>query len=316
MGYIPNQIHFSTLKSSLKNTLICLASFGDSDGTNIYPARSTVANKLGVTERTVGRHLKQLKALGILELQGKTQRNTNCYRIRLERIPTNQQDISDAQQDNCNAIRNSQKDIFVDEGTENVLTITEWDVTTTTLDWCHEDTQKDILESQKDIFVDQKDIFTPNWESEGHFSDAECPTTYSNNNNIYSDIDIITTKVVGQKQNPQRQKDILYPSQVTSEAIEPKLIEIWERESFQDGLGYLLVLQQKFGAEMVEQALKQAVAQKKWKADATTGRYVWGMCNQWNQQGVIVTTYENDTNHEEVNWKSYTEGKWAAIIES
>ncbi|MGH3745792.1 MAG: winged helix-turn-helix domain-containing protein [Micromonosporaceae bacterium] len=55
------------LPRHLKATAYRLPMYGSSDGTNIHPGESRLATALGLTKRTVRRHLRELRALGVVE---------------------------------------------------------------------------------------------------------------------------------------------------------------------------------------------------------------------------------------------------------
>jgi|SRR5580765_900283 len=79
------RVYESALDSSLKPTAALLALFGTDDGDKIFPSIARLAFLLGVTRRTVDRHLQQLRDLGVLTALGRGR--TIIYRLRPDALP-------------------------------------------------------------------------------------------------------------------------------------------------------------------------------------------------------------------------------------
>lgn len=79
------RVYESALDSALKPTAALLALFGTDDGDKIFPSIARLAFLLGVTRRTVDRHLAQLRDLGVLTALGRGR--TIIYRLRPEALP-------------------------------------------------------------------------------------------------------------------------------------------------------------------------------------------------------------------------------------
>lgn len=71
----------STLSSTARHLALLLASFGNVDGTRIYPSVSTLAKQMGgVSDRTVQRALRELSDAGLLRVIPRPQ-HTSVYEL-------------------------------------------------------------------------------------------------------------------------------------------------------------------------------------------------------------------------------------------
>ena len=67
MGWdLMNRVFDSSLPPHLRLVALALASFGEADGTRIFPSKDTLAQMTGLTRRTIQSSLAQLRHLGLL----------------------------------------------------------------------------------------------------------------------------------------------------------------------------------------------------------------------------------------------------------
>lgn len=66
-------LHISTriwaipgLPPTSRLVLLCLATFGDADGTSIHPSIATISDRCGLSRRTISRELSSLEASGLI----------------------------------------------------------------------------------------------------------------------------------------------------------------------------------------------------------------------------------------------------------
>ncbi len=88
-GAAVSRVLDSDLPADLKFTAAVLASFADDEGYRIWPSMGEVAYLRGISERAVQYHVKELRAMQILELvKPATQWFPAQYRMRLDQLPS------------------------------------------------------------------------------------------------------------------------------------------------------------------------------------------------------------------------------------
>jgi len=76
----------SKLESSKRFILLYYADRGNDEGENVYPSVHTVAERTGLSRRTVQRLTKEMVEDGLMTLVGPTDYGTNSYKLHLEAI--------------------------------------------------------------------------------------------------------------------------------------------------------------------------------------------------------------------------------------
>ena len=100
-GYLSiNNQAILELKAHLFRTYSYLIS-KDYNGTGIYYGQSTMSKELGVSVRTIQRHIKELKELGFLQVKRRGFNMTNLYTM-LKHIVTSSKEKSEELRENFN----------------------------------------------------------------------------------------------------------------------------------------------------------------------------------------------------------------------
>lgn len=91
-AYLMGRVFYTELTLALKMTLLALADVADDDGTGITLGQARIARKVGCSERTVRRHLDDLRKYGYVQKIGRVgARGQDRHSIVVEALPTHEQ---------------------------------------------------------------------------------------------------------------------------------------------------------------------------------------------------------------------------------